>query len=1022
MSNKFYTFVGTMDNAIYHRYYDENKNEVCEKVEEYDYTLYVEHHSDYSGYKSLLGKKLKEIHFETPADLSKFYRENKDMLRIHGNDSAVQQFIAKEYNYDVKQTCPVNILNFDLEIEHSKGFPDPHKAEQEIMSISVKKFGANEIMYSIGTKPLLEYDNPKGKYIQCKDEKEVIVQFLKKWKEINPQIITGWNCVPLTNNVWLNDKIVKMENVNVKTKLYNSFVEHVYPVSNKKVFETKLSNGIKTKSSKDHIYPINYIKKGKYITDINSLIHSDNTVEEIKDLSIDHDIYYKVNLGNNNNNDLTYRELIKNNYTLLKSKGLLFKLCDTILVKKISKIVEYASKEVHKSVEFWNDENIINLTSKKEFYEYLDRNTNIIIFNKDLNGVRNSININLDEVLSSDLMWFLGMWFTDGTSSYKSEVSICNKNYDVNERLYNISKNIFNSKQNKPNARKDECTYTNFGLSNVWFLKLFIYDSVMSKSNKQLNVELLSQLSRNQFLSFYAGCIDGDGSVKNNAILLSNYNDQLNEISELLLWNGIYNTICNNGVRTYINDEVFKNNLVIDYKKNSIDFSNDYQRTSKSNNLRWFFDNDNNCVYTKLESIIETDEYVDMIDISTNTHYFINNGIETHNCDNFDIPYLVNRIKNVFGKKALAHLSPFKDKVKNNDKLISERIVNDKIHYDIFGITSFDYIELYQKYNLSKQESYKLDYIGEVEIGQRKVNFDEYKKSLMNLYNGDITVDLKTPFNELDEIMKYARIREVVRRRLAQVGFSLDNDDKFLGDNVYRFELETFDFSTIKNADNETLKGLYNFCDERVRTLSYKKFVMYNEQDANIVELLDDKMKFIKQAIRVAHMSRSRFRDIFGTVAAWDNMIYARLLAKNIQIPPRESFEKDEKFTGAYVKDPILGFHKWIVSFDYKSLYPSLIRLLKMSPESLIKGQDDNRFDTLKKILHREYDTDKICEKGHGVAGNGSVFDQSIDGVLPETMKYLMEERDVVKDSMKQRKRNIEKMKGIINARREKKQ
>ena len=48
------------------------------------------------------------------------------------------------------------------------GFPDPYEAKGEIMSISVKKFGTNEIMYSIGTKPLLEYDNPKGKYIQCK--------------------------------------------------------------------------------------------------------------------------------------------------------------------------------------------------------------------------------------------------------------------------------------------------------------------------------------------------------------------------------------------------------------------------------------------------------------------------------------------------------------------------------------------------------------------------------------------------------------------------------------------------------------------------------------------------------------------------------------------------------------------------------------------------------------------------------------------------------------------------------------
>ena len=193
------------------------------------------------------------------------------------------------------------------------------------------------------------------------------------------------------------------------------------------------------------------------------------------------------------------------------------------------------------------------------------------------------------------------MWFTDGTSTYKSEVSICNNNDDVNERLYKISKNIFRSKQNKSSKKKDGCDYTNFGLSKTWFLKLFIYDGVIAKSNKQLNISLLSQLSKSQFLSFYAGCIDGDGSIKNNAVLLSNYNDQLNEISELLLWNGIYNTISKNYVRAYINDKRFKNNLSISYKRDGIDFSTDYKRLSKSNNKRWFFDTDNNCVYTKLK-------------------------------------------------------------------------------------------------------------------------------------------------------------------------------------------------------------------------------------------------------------------------------------------------------------------------------------------------------------------------------------------------------------------------------------
>ena len=109
-----------------------------------------------------------------------------------------------------------------------------------------------------------------------------------------------------------------------------------------------------------------------------------------------------------------------------------------------------------------------------------------------------------------------------------------------------------------------------------------------------------------------------------------------------------------------------------------------------------------------------------------------------------------------------------------------------------------------------------------------------------------------------------------------------------------------------------------------------------------------------------------------------------------------------------YVLILLLTFHhKWIVSFDYASLYPSIIRLLKISPESLIKGQDANRFDTLNKILNHEYNTEDIKAKNYAVAANGAVFDQSIEGVLPETMKYLMEERNSVKSTMKDKDRHL---------------
>ena len=96
-----------------------------------------------------------------------------------------------------------------------------------------------------------------------------------------------------------------------------------------------------------------------------------------------------------------------------------------------------------------------------------------------MNNGRNSINIDLNEALSDDILWFMGMWFTDGTSSYKSEVTICSKDVNVNSRLYRVLKDTFKSKQKQPTPYEgDGCTYTRFGLSKTWFIKLFIYDNV----------------------------------------------------------------------------------------------------------------------------------------------------------------------------------------------------------------------------------------------------------------------------------------------------------------------------------------------------------------------------------------------------------------------------------------------------------------------------------------------------------------------------------------------------------------
>ena len=53
----------------------------------------------------------------------------------------------------------------------------------------------------------------------------------------------------------------------------------------------------------------------------------------------------------------------------------------------------------------------------------------------------------------------------------------------------------------------------------------------------------------------------------------------------------------------------------------------------------------------------------------------------------------------------------------------------------------------------------------------------------------------------------------------------------------------------------------------------------------------------------------------FYQVRMWDTIIYNYLKRRNIVIPPKERSEKDAKYAGAYVKEPIPGKYDWVVSF-----------------------------------------------------------------------------------------------------------
>ena len=189
----------------------------------------------------------------------------------------------------------------------------------------------------------------------------------------------------------------------------------------------------------------------------------------------------------------------------------------------------------------------------------------------------------------------------------------------------------------------------------------------------------------------------------------------------------------------------------------------------------------------------------------------------------------------------------------------------------------------------------------------------------------------------------------------------------------------------------------------------YQSFIEYNITDVELVDKLEDKMKLIELALTMAYDAKTNYMDVLGTTKYWDIIIYNYLRKKNIVVPQRISSSKSEKFEGAYVKDPIVGMHKWVMSFDLNSLYPHLIMQYNISTETLVS---QNKVPNVKvdKLLNKEFDTSKL-DKNHTMTPNGAIFRTDQKGFLPQLMEDMYNTRTEYKRKMLEAKQEYENTK-----------
>ena len=172
----------------------------------------------------------------------------------------------------------------------------------------------------------------------------------------------------------------------------------------------------------------------------------------------------------------------------------------------------------------------------------------------------------------------------------------------------------------------------------------------------------------------------------------------------------------------------------------------------------------------------------------------------------------------------------------------------------------------------------------------------------------------------------------------------------------------------------------------------YQKFIDYNVKDVELVHKLDEKLDLISLVLTMAYRGGVNYGDTLGTTNIWDSIIY-RLLNKNkIAIPPKTEKPKTP-YPGGYVKEPQVGSHEWVTSFDLNSLYPNIIVQYNMSPETVMDGLVDVSVESF-------LDGQQIQGEGYSLAPTGVRFSHEHKGIIPQIIEQYYSERRIVKDEM----------------------
>lgn len=288
------------------------------------------------------------------------------------------------------------------------------------------------------------------------------------------------------------------------------------------------------------------------------------------------------------------------------------------------------------------------------------------------------------------------------------------------------------------------------------------------------------------------------------------------------------------------------------------------------------------------------------------------------NVEYFDIQYIITRMKRLFGEEWIRDLSPWRSIRQQTREFFGKP----QSTYQISGITVIDYMDAFKKfgYKYGPQESWKLDHIAYVVLGEKKMDYSEYG-TLTELYE-------QNPQLYLD----------------------------------------------------------------------------YNLKDTWLIQRFEDETGLLSLVMTVAYGGGVNYGDAFGTVGIWETTLYRRLI-KEGKVPPIKTGPgaRAGELVGGYVKDPKVGMHPWVVSFDLNSLYPHLMLQYNMSPETYLPNE--RKYVSQDMVLENKFQND---DEDMSVCANGVCFTNKFRGIIPEIIDEYYGNRKIIKKKMLEVEQSLE--------------